>query len=62
MVSASTIAYVYNRFVREYQFVQYEAGRATLRVVPEDDVTVGQLEPIARTIRSVSDGLVSVDI
>ena len=62
LVSATSIAYVYNKLVREYQFVQLAAGRATLRVVPEDGVTPAQLRPIARTISAVSDGLVTVDI
>jgi phenylacetate-CoA ligase len=48
--------------VREYQYVQSAAGHATLRVVPEDGVTLAQLEPIARTIGSLTDGLMSVDI
>lgn len=65
LVSATTItgnSYVYNRLAREFQFVQRAAGRATLRVVPEDGVTLEQLRPIARTIGAFTDGLVSVDI
>lgn len=62
LISANSIAYVYNILVREYQFVQHAPGRATLRIVPVDGVTLPQLDSIAHAISAVSDGLVTVDI
>lgn len=50
------------RLVREYQYVQSAAGLVTVRVIPEDGVTLEQLQPIARYIRAISDGLVTVDV
>ena len=57
-----TVLYYNNDVAREFQFVQNEPGRATLRIVPEQGVTREELEPLLLTINEQADGLLSVEL
>jgi len=52
----------YNDVARDYQIVQREPGRATLRIVPEADVDRRDIEAFARDVAADSDGLLTFDV
>ncbi len=52
----------YNRVARDYQIVQREPGRATLRVVPEAGIDRRDVEAFARDVAADSGGLLTFDV
>jgi phenylacetate-CoA ligase len=51
----------HNDVARDYQFVQWEPGRAILRLVPEPGVTQRDLDVFVETVRVDSDGLLTYE-